>query len=92
MLINQTNLMLEARKATINVEVLNLTELGELIRKIAWKTVYEDSLKTANQFFLLKFHTSRKFKIQRLPANIYKKIKVFIKIKETVLTSIEGRF
>jgi len=28
-MIHQTNLMFEARKATIDVEVLNLTELGE---------------------------------------------------------------
>jgi len=41
----------DARKATIHVEVLNQTELGEHIRKIEWKTVYDDSLKTANPFF-----------------------------------------
>src|SRR6218665_1871818 len=49
-LVRQTKLMLEARKATIDVEVLNLTELAKPIRKIEWKTVYEDSLKTTNQF------------------------------------------
>jgi len=35
--------MLEARKATIDVEVLNLTELSEPIRMIEWKTVYVDT-------------------------------------------------
>jgi len=43
-LIHQTNLVLEA----IDVEVLNLTDLHELIGKIVWKTVYEDRLKTAH--------------------------------------------
>lgn len=33
--------MLEAREATIDVEVMNLTELGEPLRKIEAKTVYD---------------------------------------------------
>jgi len=45
--------VLEARKATINIEVLNLTELGEPIGRGMENCLYEDSLKTANQFFLL---------------------------------------
>ena len=32
-LIHETNLLLEARKAIIDVEVLNLTDLGELIKR-----------------------------------------------------------
>ena len=40
-LIHQTNLVLEAREATIDVEVMNLTELGEPLRKIEAKTVYD---------------------------------------------------
>jgi len=51
-LIHQTNLVLEAQKVTMDVEVLNLTDLGKLIKRIESKTAYEDSLKTANQFFI----------------------------------------
>ena len=44
-LIHKTNLVLEDRKATIDVEVLSLlmTDFSELIRSIEWKTVCEDS-------------------------------------------------
>jgi len=38
-LIHQTYLMLAARKTAIDVEVLNLINLGEPIREIEWKTV-----------------------------------------------------
>jgi len=50
MLIHQTNVMFQAGNAAIDVWVLNLTALGEPIRKTEWKAVYEDSLglKTAN--------------------------------------------
>jgi len=63
----------EVRKAKIDVEVLNLTELGEPIRKIEWKTVYEDtgSLSQPTNFFSdVVFHTSGRFKTQRLLASI----------------------
>ena len=90
----QTNLVLEARKVTIDTEVLTLTELGEPIRKIEWKTVYEDSLKTANQFSLLtsSFMPAENLRCKDCLPTFRKTFEVFIKIKETILTSIEERF
>ena len=38
-LIHQTNLVHKALKAIMDVEGLNVTDLGELIRCIEWKTV-----------------------------------------------------
>src|SRR6218665_1172893 len=76
MLIHQTNFVPEACKATINVEVLNLTEL---IRKTEWKAVKEDRLKMAKQLLfitMLSLTLAENLRIQiKTACQHYKKIK-----------------
>ena len=84
MLIHQTNLMHEARKATIDAKVLNMTELGEPIGKIKWKTVYKENEKRQPISLLTtSFTLAENARLKDCLSIFRKTLKVFIKVKDT---------
>ena len=93
-LIHQTNLIIESRKATLDVEQDNIKNLIESIQQVKndWELILNESIKRAEENEINpEFETNRRLKNQK-EAEQYFRVHVFHEIVNSILKGLSQRF
>lgn len=90
-MVQNTNLLIEARESTLDVEVENICELIKSINNMKWEKILTESKENAAKFEILaQFEVKRKFQNENAVEVYYQEI--FLKIQSTMVASLQKRF